>query len=270
MKRLKVLFMGRKQVAANCLRWLLDSRKDIEVVGVLSDTQLSSSVTGDVAHDYRIPLFEFESATLAMRTGDLSFDLGLSMLYWRKLKEEFLSVPMFGVVNFHPAPLPFFKGVGGYNLAILNGLSEWAASAHYVDENIDTGDIIKVEYFSIDANNETVVSLEKKSQKVLESLFIEIVTTILDKPSEIKRSQNKGGVYLSRKDLESMKRLDPETDDIDRKIRAFWFPPYDGAFIELNGKRYTLIDRKILESLADPNASSLFSPSIPFTKAPAR
>ena len=71
----------------------------------------------------------------------------------------------------------------------------------YVDENIDTGDIIKVEYFSIDANNETVVSLEKKSQKVLESLFIEIVTTILDKPSEIKRSQNKGGVYLSRKDL---------------------------------------------------------------------
>ena len=84
-------------------------------------------------------------------------------------------------------------------------------------------------------------------------------------PASINRVQNKGGIYLSRKELEDMKCLNPATDDIDRKIRAFWFPPYDGAFIELNGKRYTLINRQILSSLADPNSSSLFSCPAPST-----
>ncbi len=49
-----------------------------------------------------------------------------------------------------------------------------------------------------------------------------------------------------------MKRIDFEKDKdiLDSKIRAFWFPPYDGAFIEVNGKKYTLIDREILASIA--------------------
>ena len=36
-----------------------------------------------------------------------------------------------------------------------------------------------------------------------------------------------------------MKRINPG-DDIDAKIRAFWFPPYDGAFIEIDGQRLHL------------------------------
>ncbi|AVD71106.1 formyltransferase family protein [Desulfobulbus oralis] len=265
MKKLKILFLGRKQVAAKCLQWLLDTRKDVEVVGVLSDTHLQHSITSDVARNYRIPLFDSESAIQALRNERLSFDLGLSVLYWKKLKCEFISMPKIGIINFHPAPLPDFKGVGGYNLAILHGLPKWAVSAHFVDENIDTGDIIKVKYFPIDFYTETVVTLEKKSQKVLKDLFMEIVNAVLDDPASINRVQNKGGIYLSRKELEDMKCLNPATDDIDRKIRAFWFPPYDGAFIELNGKRYTLINRQILSSLADPNSSSLFSCPAPST-----
>ena len=162
MKKLKILFLGRKQVAAKCLQWLLDTRKDVEVVGVLSDTHLQHSITSDVARNYRIPLFDSESAIQALRNERLSFDLGLSVLYWKKLKCEFISMPKIGIINFHPAPLPDFKGVGGYNLAILHGLPKWAVSAHFVDENIDTGDIIKVKYFPIDFNTETVVTLEKK------------------------------------------------------------------------------------------------------------
>ena len=38
-------------------------------------------------------------------------------------------------------------------------------------------------------------------------------------------------------------------DDIDRKIRAFWFPPYDGAYIKLNGTKYSLANSFILASL---------------------
>lgn len=48
-------------------------------------------------------------------------------------------------------------------------------------------------------------------------------------------------------------------DDIDTKIRAFWFPPYDGAYVMMNGKKYTLVNDFILSSLAN-GATSLKVP----------
>ena len=53
----------------------------------------------------------------------------------------FLTKIPLGIVNFHPAPSPDYKGIGGYNLALLNNVDSWAVTAHYIDEKIDTGPI---------------------------------------------------------------------------------------------------------------------------------
>ena len=58
------------------------------------------------------------------------------------------------------------------------------------------------------------------------------------------------GVYISRREMERLKVVDPNHDDLDLKIRAFWFPPYHGAYIVRNGKKYTLVNEEILDSLA--------------------
>ena len=61
------------------------------------------------------------------------------------------------------------------------------------------------------------------------------------------------GRYISRKEMEEMKRVDLTRDSAEEvalKIRAFWFPPYDGANIEVNGTLYTLVDRELLKHLA--------------------
>lgn len=255
---IKILFMGRKQVAADCLKFLLN-RTDVKVVGVLTDSHLDISVTANLARGEGLPLYTFETALRAIQQGELTFDLGLSMLYWRKLRDDFLTLPELGCVNFHPAPLPEYRGVGGYNLAILEGLDTWAATAHYVDAEIDTGPIIHSQQFPIDPQTETAKSLEKTSQKVLREVFEKTVKDILEQPSRIVCTPNEGGRYLSRPQLEAMKKVDLNTDDLDRKVRAFWFPPYDGAYIEILGEKFTLANRQILQDIADPGASSLFS-----------
>lgn len=38
-------------------------------------------------------------------------------------------------------------------------------------------------------------------------------------------------------------------DEINKKIQAFWYPPYEGAYIELDGERYTLVNQTILNSI---------------------
>lgn len=256
----KVLFMGRKPVAAKCLEQILTDQ-GIDVVAVLTDNHLEVSPTSEVARRNNIPLLRFEEALKACENGTLNFDLGVSMLYWRRLKGALLRAAPRGIVNFHPAPLPDYKGVGGYNLAILDGRDEWACTAHYVDEEIDTGEIIMLKRFPIERENETARTLEAKSQTALFDLFNTVFDRLLQTKDRLPTSPNKGGQHLNRVGLEAMKRIDIEKDDIARKARAFWFPPYDGAFVEINGQKFTLVDRSILESLADPSSSSLFTPT---------
>lgn len=258
MEKKKILFMGRKKVAARALKWLM-SRDDVEIVGVLTDTHLDRSVTGDLAKSYGLQIYDFDNALREIKTRRLNFDLGLSVLYWRRLRDDFLTAPSMGVVNFHPAPLPDYKGVGGYNLAILHKLREWGVSAHFVNENIDDGDIIKVNKFEIDSATVTVHELESRCQEEIYALFTDTVVQLLENFQNVPRMKNEGGVYLTRSELESMKSVDLFDPDLELKTRAFWFPPYDGAYIEVNGVRYTLVHRKILNKLGDPDASSLFS-----------
>ena len=254
---MKILFMGRKPVAAKFLQ-VLCGTKSVEIVGVLTDNHLAVSVTTDVAKQNGLRVFSYSEALDAMTSGALKFDLGISILYWRKLRDGFLTVPPLGIVNFHPAPLPEFKGTAGYNMAILNGMQKWAVSAHYVDEEIDTGEIIKVRWFPIDPLRETARSLEQQSMGELYELVEDVVVSILEKKGRLPTTENKGGIYISRQQMEDMKEIKPG-DDLDRKVRAFWFPPYDGAYMVINGVKYTLINRSILADLADKNASSLFT-----------
>lgn len=247
--------MGRKQVAARCLKFLLD-HPSVEVVAVLTDSHLSISPTAALAKQAALPLYEFDAALAAIRNGELEYDLGVSMLYWRKLRDEFLTSPDLGTVNFHPAPLPDYKGTAGYNMAIMDELVEWAVSAHYVDEEIDTGGIIEVLRFAIDPKEETARSLESKSMPMIYSLFVETLNRLLDAQKKLPTTINSGGIYITRPEMEAMKAIKPG-DDIAKKIRAFWFPPYQGAYIEIDGAKYTLVDEKMLSSLADPSVSSL-------------
>ena len=59
-------------------------------------------------------------------------------------------------------------------------------------------------------------------------------------------------MYYSLRELEESKFITPEdtTEIIDRKIRAFWNPPYSGAQVNIAGKNYTVIDQNILDWIA--------------------
>ena len=153
------------------------------------------------------------------------------------------------MINFHPAPLPDYKGLGGYNFAILDSLDKWGVSAHYVDEEIDTGPIIERFDFSIDPSQETALSLERKSLSLLLELYRKVMRQVFEGQS-LTSVPNEGGRYFDRADMENNK-LVKVGDDVDRKIRAYWFPPYSGAQVTIGGQNYTLVNEQILRELAD-------------------
>lgn len=253
---MRILFMGRKPAGAAALEWTLGQGH--EVVGVLTDSHLEGSATAAVAERHGVPLFTYETASEALRAGEMTFDLGVSFVYWRILKSDLLMHPPLGIINFHPAPLPEYKGTGGYNLAILNALDTWAVTAHYMDAGIDTGGIIEVAEFAIDRDRETARTLEATSMAKLLELYRRTVARVTCE-QRLATRPNVGGRYVSRSEMEAMKQIVPG-DDVDRKIRAFWFPPYRGAWIEVEGRPFTLVNEAILESLAGEGVTHLHKP----------
>lgn len=257
---MKTIFMGRKKQSAELLEWTV--KQGIEVKAVCTDSQFENSPTAAKAKELNIPVLSMEEAEDYVIKHPGEIDLVTSYVYWRKIRKPLIEGPNYGCINFHPAILPDWKGCGGYNIAILKKLPQWGVTVHYVNESIDTGPIIEVSLFDFDYKTATVQTLEKLSQEKMMELYKKTVLEFKEKGKlECMKIDNSVGTYISRDEMNAMKKIDLnniENEDLDTKIRAFWFPPYDGAYIEINGRKYTLINKEILDTLVDKETTALF------------
>ena len=250
---MNVLYLSKhKRSAARALETLVERGCDVRAVVLPppSGNEHPAQRTDLVAEHLGLPIVAEEQ--LYETLGDLrDVDLVLSFLFPRRILPPLISLPRLGCLNFHPAPLPDMRGVGGYNVAVLEGLSEWGVSAHFVDESFDTGDLIEVRRFAIDSEAETAWSLDLRSQKHLLDLFTAVIDTALSGRALPRVTQGQGR-YVSRADLEGLRRIpaDASAEEIDRRIRAFWYPPWPGATVERGGRPYTLIDQRVLDHVA--------------------
>lgn len=108
-----------------------------------------------------------------------SFELGISYGYNRKITNPLLSIPKKGFVNFHPTPLPEYRGNLGMLRAIENKVMRWGVTCHFMDEGLDTGDIIKVKYFDLHERPTSTDELSAISHYFMFSLFKEIIPDII-------------------------------------------------------------------------------------------
>lgn len=257
-----ILFLGRKKWAVYALEHLLDSGYTIiGVIGMEGFVGEDKVALFDRAASLGIPVYNFKEMYHFIDSDNQTFDgqrvdIIISYLFYKRIKKELLNTAE-TAINFHPAILPDYQGLGGYNAAILEEKREYGVSAHLMTEAFDAGDIIKISRFKISVD-ETALSLEKKSMKVMLDLFKEVFS---------KRYQHyikhaffndvMAGRYITKGELEAMKYVAPDAskEEIDRKIRAFWYPPYEGAKVKWGTEYYTLINQHLLSPLAQNECS---------------
>lgn len=242
---LRVLLMGRKPAAAAALQYLLERGHQVTLI-VSSEDALSQGLPPleAAAARHGVPVWRDPQVYEALtRTPPelADIDLVISYLHRRKILPELIKLPRIGCFNFHPAPLPELRGVGGYNFAILESRREYGVSVHWVAPEIDAGDIVRVRRFPIQPEQETACSLEQKAQAELLALFREFIGMI-EAGRPIPRIPQGPGRYISRAEMLAAMRVGPgdPAELVERKARAFWFPPHQGAYIEVDGRRFTL------------------------------
>ncbi len=94
--------------------------------------------------------------------------------YMHLLRPAFLDRFPGRVVNVHPAPLPDFPGAHPLEDLLAAGASEAAATVHFVDEGVDTGEVIASEPVPVLAGD-TVETLRERVHAVEHRLLPEVV-----------------------------------------------------------------------------------------------
>ena len=236
-----------KRSAARALDWLVGQGADVAAVvagepdGFTRDEQRVDLV----AQRHGLPLVTDEELNAAPPE---DVDLVISFLFWKRIREPLLSLGRSGCLNFHPAPLPDLRGLGGINVAILEGMREWGVSCHFVEPEFDTGDLVEVERFPLDPDTATAFSLDLESQERLFELFKGVLGRALA-GEELPRTPQGEGRYVDRDEFEALRHVRPG-DDVDRKLRAFWYPPYPGAVVEVDGRPLTIVSEDVLAEVA--------------------
>jgi len=246
-----VLFFGSKPGSVAALSILLKRGWDVRAV-VVSTTVRHPWIQGptleDIATTNGIDVFTQETIP-----SDLAAEFVISYMYRHLVSRETLARASRSAVNFHAAPLPEYGGWAFYNLAILENAQEYGCTCHHMDEEFDTGPILQVRKFPIDASRETATSLERKTQKEMIHLFQTFCELVESGQQLPKLDQDQSRMrYINRKDFEAMKEIpaDATPEMIQRYARAFWYPPYQGAFIRHGDTKIETVPDIVKEELA--------------------
>lgn len=152
--------MGTASFAVESVKILFEEGYLIKAVVTAPDKpagrgqQIKYSPVKEFALQHQIPLLqpqklndpEFTSQLKALRP-----DIQIVVAF-RILPKSVWEIPSLGTFNLHASLLPQYRGAAPINHALINGEKETGVSTFFIDEKIDTGEIISQEKISIGPN----------------------------------------------------------------------------------------------------------------------
>jgi methionyl-tRNA formyltransferase len=134
----------------------------------------------------------------------LSPDILVSIAATQKMDSQLLDVPSEGCINIHSSLLPEYRGVSPSFWTLLNDETETGITVHYMEEEIDAGDIIRQRVININ-DDDTLHSLNKRIAEQGSTLLVEALNDIQAESVNVRPMPEKGSYYSI-----------PERDDVRR------------------------------------------------------
>lgn len=196
MEKLRIVFMGTPDFAVATLKALVS--QGYNVVGVVTapdrpagrGRKLQESAVKKYAVEQHLQILQ---PTNLKDTGFLeelkSLEANLHIVVaFRMLPKLVWSMPKHGTFNLHASLLPNYRGAAPINWALINGETETGVSTFFIDDKIDTGEIILQEKTDI-AENDTAGTLHDKLMLLGADLVLKTVAQI-ENGSVHKKKQN--------------------------------------------------------------------------------
>lgn len=272
MSKLRIVFMGTPDFAVGILDKLLQHK--YEVVGVITapdkpagrgrKLQESAVKKYAVAHDLKVlQPTNLKNEDFLEELKSLKPNLQIIVAF-RMLPKVVWEIPEFGTFNLHASLLPDYRGAAPINWALINGETKTGVTTFYIDDKIDTGEILLQSELKI-APDETAGTLHDKLMNLGAGVVLDTVELIESGNVTTKKQPNTPIEKVAYK-------IDKETCEInwDRPIAIIYnqirgLSPYPAAWTTLyNGDEALFL--KIYEVAIEKEKHSLKSKSVLFDK----
>lgn len=240
---MRVLLLPNNWTGWQVTKWV--SQQPDEIVGLLMHSPGTRQYGDEIIRSAGVGTKQiFENSSLKDPTAlqaikELKADVAVSVFFGHILPDTFIDLFPQGVINLHPAYLPFNRGRHPNVWSIIEETPA-GVTLHYIDAGVDTGDIIAqrdVQQTELDTGE----TLYRRLEQACVELFKEAWPDFrIGKSSRLPQDLSKGTVHVST-----------EVDDIDEIVldrtytarqlinvmRARTFPPYRGAFFRAGNRK---------------------------------
>lgn len=249
MKDKRVIFMGTPDFSVPVLEKLIENTNVVLVVTkkdayVGRKKVLTESPIAICAHEHNIEVYKPNKLK-----EDYEYilnkkpDIIITCAYGSIVPKVVLDYPSYGCINVHASLLPKYRGASPIVASILNGEKETGITIMYMDEGIDTGNIIMSRSIEIE-DNDNSLSLSNKLSLLGANLLIDTLPKIFEGENFDIPQDNEEATYVGM-----LKREDEHidfnnsVDNIKNQVRAFSPEPY--AFINIDDTEYKISEVEI-------------------------
>ena len=242
---MKVVFMGTPDFAVESLKAIYNAK--YEVLGVVTNPdkpqgrgmKLTASPVKQFALENGLKVYQpvkvKNNEEFIEELKKLNPDAIVVVAYGKILPKEILEIPKLGCINVHASLLPKYRGAAPIQWAIINGDKKTGVTTMYMDEGMDTGDIILKQEVDI-RDDETTGELWGELSEIGGKLIVETLKGI--EKGIAPRTKQSGDFTLAPMLSKEMAKINWAAQDalqIKNLVRGL--NPIMGAYSLLNGKK---------------------------------
>ena len=240
---MKMLFMGTPEISATCLKRLIDDKKEVVAVVTREDKPrgrgnvMTPTPVKTLALEHGIPAYTpstLRDGEFYRLLSEISPDIIVVVAYGKILPPEVISYPRYGCVNLHVSLLPKYRGAAPMQRAIMDGERETGVTVMYMNEGLDTGDIISSVAFPI-TETDDFEAIHDRSAEIGAALLSETVSAIFDGTATRIKQDDSLATYAKKVEKEDCK-IDFTRDAYAVNCGIRGVTPIPGAFAYLNGR----------------------------------
>ena len=265
MKDLSVVFMGTPEFAVPVLESLI-KETTVKLVVTQPDKivgrkkEIVYSPVKQLALDNNIEVFQPNKIKDDyQKIIDINPDIIITCAYGQIVPKIILDYPKYKCINVHASLLPKLRGGAPLNRAIIDGYKETGVTIMYMDETLDTGDMISSYSYNI-LDNDTYGSLVSKLSIEGAKLLIDTLPKIINNTNERIKQDDSISTYASIiKREEEHLNFNKSVIEVDRLVRGLNPEPLANTII--NDVEYKIIKGHYSKENAIPNKINIIDKS---------
>jgi methionyl-tRNA formyltransferase len=256
---MRIVFIGTGEIGVPTLRALLNSEHEVVAVVTQPDKpvgreqRIESPPIKKAIAKTKIPTLQpsrIKDQEAIAEIRGLTPDVIVVVAYGQILPRDVLEIPRLACLNLHASLLPRWRGAAPIQAAIAAGDCETGITAMYMDEGLDTGDILLQRKIEI-LPNDTGGSLHDRLAQIAPEALIESLRLLAAGNAPRVPQDNARATYAPK-----LKREDGEIDwsesaeAIEQKIRAY--NPWPGAFMKVGDQNLKVFSASVVDFSGQP------------------